>query len=142
MFYFRNTKSFQISTYKHRVKYLSKQNILLGKKINYQKYLKRRLCIVWAGPAINADFFSYYLGALQSIIERDFCQGLNKLFHLFYCHIMISLFRPAGTPFVCQFKKHQISKLYQKRPREKVCFHYVCSGLVWKIDFSLLVKSD
>ena len=119
MFYFRNTKSFQISTYKHTVKYLSKQNILLGKKINYQKYLKRRLCIVWAGPVINADFFSYYLGALQSIIERDFCQGLNKWFHLFYCHIMISLFRPAGTPFVCQFKNIRSASYTKKGPERK-----------------------
>lgn len=117
MFYFRNTKSFQISTYKHTVKYLSKQNILLEK--NYQKYLKRRLCIVWAGPVINADFLSYYLGALQSIIERDFCQGLNKLFHLFYCHIMISLFRPAGTPFVCQFKNIRSASYTKKGPERK-----------------------
>ena len=74
---------------------------------------------MWAGLVINTDFFSYYLGALQSIMERDFCQGLNKLFHLFFCHIMISLFRPAGTPFVCQFKNIRSASYTKKGPERK-----------------------
>ena len=75
---------------------------------------------MWAGPVINTDFFNYYLGALQSIIERDFCQGLNKLFHLFTVILWSLYLGQLGLLLSANVKTSDQQVIPKKAPRESL----------------------